>query len=223
MREPVDVEEIFYILSNPTRRLLLKLLSICPHYPFQLARLLNISQKAVMDHLKVLEEKGLVVKLGYEKSSVGPERTYYGINSFLLLDFSVAPSLYELKILEAKREKESTEPILGALEELTFKLKELVKKLEEINSKLRDLERERVKLLSAKQKVNIKISDLINQLGLDYLEKLVLSLLVMKGKANIEEISEELDLREKVVENCLKRLEERNLVEKRDGVYSIAS
>lgn len=223
MREPVNVEEIFYVLSNPTRRLLLKLLSICPHYPFQLARLLNISQKAVMDHLKVLEEKGLVVKLGCEKSNIGPERTYYGINSFLLVDFSVAPSLYELKILEAKREKESVEPVFGALEELTFKLKELVKELEEINSKLRDLERERVKLLNAKQKVNIKISELINQLGLDYLERLVLSLLVMKGKAHLEEISEELDLRERVVESCLKRLKERNLVEERNGVYSIVT
>ncbi|MBS7287323.1 MAG: helix-turn-helix domain-containing protein [Candidatus Freyarchaeota archaeon] len=223
MREPLDVEDLFYVLGNPTRRLLLKLLSMGPHYPFQLARLLNISQKAVMDHLKVLEERGIVVKLGCEKSTIGPERTYYGINSFLMVDFSVAPSLYELKVVEAKRKEEEVEAVTGAFGELASKLKDLVRELEEVEKKLRDLERQRVMVLDVKQRISIRISELINLLGLDYFERIILNLLIMKGGARLEEISEELDLREKTVEKCLERLKERNLVEERNGVYKVIS
>jgi len=223
LRKPIEVEDLFYILGNPTRRLLLKFLSMGPHYPFQLARLLNISQKAVMDHLKVLEERGLVVKLGCEKSSAGPERTYYGLNSFLIVDFSVAPSLYELKIVEAKREERKSEATSSVLEELTSKLRSLVKELGDVEKELKELERRRVEALDAKQRISVRISELINLLDLDYIEKLILSLLVIKGGARLEEISEELDLREKHVEKCLERLKERGLIEEQNGFYSVVS
>lgn len=223
MREPLDVEDLFYILGNPTRRLLLKLLSMGPHYPFQLARLLNISQKAVMDHLRVLEERGLVVKIGCEKSTIGPERTYYGINSFLMVDFSVAPSLYELKVVESRREEEEVEAFTGAFEELASKLKDLVRELEEVEKKLRDLEMQRVKVINVKQRIRIKISELINLLNLDYFERIILNLLIMKGGARLDEISEELDLREKTVGKYLERLKELNLVEEQNGVYRVVS
>jgi len=223
LREPMDVEDLFYILGNPTRRLLLKFLSMGPHYPFQLARLLNISQKAVMDHLRVLEERGLVVKLGCERSSIGPERTYYGVNSFLMVDFSVAPSLYELKVVEAKREKSGYEAVSGTFEEIIYKLRGLAGELEKIGEELRELERRRVKALDAKQRINVQISELINLLDLDYIEKIILNLLVIKGGARLEEISEELDLRERHVERYLERLKELGLVEEQDGFYSIVS
>ncbi len=219
MREPLDVEDLFYILGNPTRRLLLRLLSMGPNYPFRLARLLNISQKAIMDHLKVLEERGLVIKLGCEKSSIGPERTYYAINSFLMVDFSVAPSLYELKVVEAKREKEEESITVVGFEELKEKLRSLVGELRKVEDELKEIERRKVNVLDAKQKISVKISELLNLIDLSYQERIILTLLLMKGGASLEEISDELDIREKYVKKCLERLKTLNLIEENNGVY----
>ena len=56
----VDFDEALSILENPTRRQILKRLVKEPHYPLQLSELLDVSQQAVVKHLKVLEESGFV-------------------------------------------------------------------------------------------------------------------------------------------------------------------
>ena len=56
----VDFEHAMNILENSTRRDILKFLVKEPHYPLQLSEMLDVSQQAVMKHLKVLEEAGFV-------------------------------------------------------------------------------------------------------------------------------------------------------------------
>ena len=56
----VDFDESLSILENPTRRSILRHLVKEPHYPLQLSELLDVSQQAVVKHLKVLEEAGFV-------------------------------------------------------------------------------------------------------------------------------------------------------------------
>ena len=57
----VDFEHAMNILENSTRRDILKFLVKEPHYPLQLSEMLDVSQQAVMKHLKVLEEAGFAV------------------------------------------------------------------------------------------------------------------------------------------------------------------
>ena len=52
----VDFDDAMSILENTTRREILKFLVKEPHYPLQLSEMLEVSQQAVMKHLKVLEE-----------------------------------------------------------------------------------------------------------------------------------------------------------------------
>jgi predicted transcriptional regulator len=56
----VDFERAMSILENSTRRDILKFLVKEPHYPLQLSEMLDVSQQAVMKHLKVLEAGGFV-------------------------------------------------------------------------------------------------------------------------------------------------------------------
>ena len=56
----VGFDESLSILENPTRRSILRHLVKEPHYPLQLSELLDVSQQAVVKHLKVLEEAGFV-------------------------------------------------------------------------------------------------------------------------------------------------------------------
>ena len=52
----VDFDDAMSILENTTRREILKFLVKEPHYKLQLSEMLEVSQQAVMKHLKVLEE-----------------------------------------------------------------------------------------------------------------------------------------------------------------------
>ena len=50
-----DVDELFYLLENPTRRRILQLLSIERLYPLQLSREIDVTQQAVVKHLRILK------------------------------------------------------------------------------------------------------------------------------------------------------------------------
>ena len=52
----MDFNEAMTILENRARRSILQHLVREPHYPLQLSELLDISQQAVMKHIKVLEK-----------------------------------------------------------------------------------------------------------------------------------------------------------------------
>ena len=55
-----DVHRVFHALGDPTRRLILEKLSAGPCSVSHLAAPLNITVAAVVQHLQVLEESGLV-------------------------------------------------------------------------------------------------------------------------------------------------------------------
>jgi len=61
-----DVGSVFHALGDPTRRAILERLSLGPASVSRLAEPLSISLAAVVQHLQVLEESGLVAteKLG---------------------------------------------------------------------------------------------------------------------------------------------------------------
>ena len=56
----VGFDESLSILENTTRRDILRCLVKEPHYPLQLSELLDVSQQAIVKHLKVLETAGFV-------------------------------------------------------------------------------------------------------------------------------------------------------------------
>lgn len=56
-----DVEQVFHALGDATRRTILETLSEGPRSVSRLAEPLNMTLAAVVQHLQVLEESGLVV------------------------------------------------------------------------------------------------------------------------------------------------------------------
>ena len=48
-----EVDELFYLLENPTRRRILQLLSIERLYPLQLSKEIDVTQQAVVKHLRI--------------------------------------------------------------------------------------------------------------------------------------------------------------------------
>ena len=53
-REDLELDEILSVLENPIRRRILQKLSRESNYPLQISKELNVSQQAIMKHLRVL-------------------------------------------------------------------------------------------------------------------------------------------------------------------------
>ena len=76
----VDFDEALNILENKARRDILRRLAKEPHYPLQLSELLDISQQAVVKHLRVLEENGFVESEKIPSVKGGPPKKMYTVN-----------------------------------------------------------------------------------------------------------------------------------------------
>ena len=90
----VDFEHAMNILDNSTRRDILKFLVKEPHYPLQLSEMLDVSQQAVMKHLKVLEEAGFVDSEKIPSEKGGPPRKVYTVNQSFSLRLDLGPDLF---------------------------------------------------------------------------------------------------------------------------------
>ena len=90
----VDFEHAMSILENSTRRDILKFLVKEPHYPLQLSEMLDVSQQAVMKHLKVLEEAGFVDSDKIPSEKGGPPRKVYTVNQSFSLRLDLGPDLF---------------------------------------------------------------------------------------------------------------------------------
>ena len=61
LNQPTELDRLFHALADPARRAMLERLSRGPAPVSELAKPLPMSLPAVMLHLKVLEESGLVI------------------------------------------------------------------------------------------------------------------------------------------------------------------
>jgi len=82
----MDSAELLDLLGNANRRRILRLLSQKPCYVTEISEYLGVSPKAVIDHLRKLEEAGVVESRTDEK-----RRKYFSISRSLRLEVSVSP------------------------------------------------------------------------------------------------------------------------------------
>jgi ArsR family transcriptional regulator len=82
----MDSAELLDLLGNENRRRILSLLAQKPCYVTEISEYLGVSPKAVIDHLKKLEEAGLV-----ESRVDDQRRKYFSISRNLRLEVSVSP------------------------------------------------------------------------------------------------------------------------------------
>ncbi|HET7641969.1 MAG TPA: ArsR family transcriptional regulator [Nitrososphaeraceae archaeon] len=72
---------ILDILGNSTRRRILFLLSKEPLYFNQLSKIIRIGQQAILRHMKILEDSGLIETYAQESNLGAPDRKYYRLAS----------------------------------------------------------------------------------------------------------------------------------------------
>ncbi len=82
----MDSAVLLDLLGNENRRRILRLLAHKPCYVTEISEYLGVSPKAVIDHLRKLEEAGLI-----ESTTDDQRRKYFHISRSLRLEVSVSP------------------------------------------------------------------------------------------------------------------------------------
>ncbi|MDI9620052.1 MAG: helix-turn-helix domain-containing protein [Candidatus Nezhaarchaeota archaeon] len=168
---------ILEVLGNETRRRILELLAKGPRYLLQLSRELNVSQQAILKHINVLMQAGLIRSYESKVGSLGPSRKYYELVKPISMTVTVFRGFSEIEFYEIDGEvpksveealKDVEEAIRGEdiRDELLSKAKMLV---QEIDDELRRIRKREKALLNAKYRILRLIYESLRRLEADSL------------------------------------------------------
>lgn len=85
-----DTNVLLDVLGNETRRRILNLISHEPMYFNQLAKEIRTGQQAILRHVKILEDTGLIESYAMRSELGAPDRKYYRVNSSFNLSISIS-------------------------------------------------------------------------------------------------------------------------------------
>jgi ArsR family transcriptional regulator len=217
----MDSAVLLDLLGNENRRRILRLLSHKPCYVTEISEYLGVSPKAVIDHLRKLEDAGLV-----ESRTDDQRRKYFHISRNLRLEVNVSPYGFGAK---SAYPASPNLDMSGRCPHLSFDMPaedaQDVSELAQELGHLADLENE---LSLAQRWVHGRITDVLDRLneriGADadsrfYAETLAA---IARGEDTIEGVARELNAAPADVEEAVHRLAERGLVAKEEGGWVVA-
>jgi ArsR family transcriptional regulator len=92
-----DTNVLLDVLGNESRRKILSLISHEPMYFNQLAREMGTAQQAILRHVKILEDSGMIGSY-IQRSNLGaPDRKYYKLNSSFNINISVSHDNFTIR------------------------------------------------------------------------------------------------------------------------------
>jgi ArsR family transcriptional regulator len=209
----MDTDELLEVLGNESRRKILSLLAKKTCYVSEIAYCLKMAPKVVLEHLEKLEKAGII------KSFEEGRRRYYYIDKSIRLEITITPHRFQTKLVE-NGEFEKDKALRMIYDVLSLDFRNLrFRTIAEINNLIERLEEVQNVFSRLQSFMNSKLNEMIEvllkeveNLTSDEVEKAVLFGLA-KGLKEVE-IAEGFGLLYSEVENALKRLEERGLVER---------
>ncbi|ASI99080.1 ArsR/SmtB family transcription factor [Thermococcus celer] len=155
MESNKNLGRLLDILGNETRRRILILLTRRPYFVSELSQELGVGQKAVLEHLRILESAGLI-EGRTEKIPRGRPRKYYSIKRGFRLEVLLTPYIFGTEMYEPKAPRKteeyaqaralikSTEPVEAKIAELLTFLAEVQDRIDEIMRTKQELEEVRL-------------------------------------------------------------------------------
>ncbi len=217
----VSSEQLLDILGNETRRMILELLAEKPRYTTEIASLLNIGQKAINEHLKIMSEFG-VIELYTQKQPRGSPRKYFKINERFKLEFTLTPGFFRVYILDPEMDLKTILENFPEFGELQKKVEhmEKIRRVEQYRKMCKDLGEELFRLTQAKMyiesllaKVRQQCLGAIEALDLEPIEKRVLFEVVTVGRGStVKDIAERCNISQEEIMQILRNLEKKNVV-----------
>jgi ArsR family transcriptional regulator len=93
----MDLEEILDVMGCKTRRDILNLLKDEPRFVSQISRELAVGQKAIIEHLRAMEESGLLSS-SFQKIERGRPRKYYDISQNIEFQIFISQGTIRVKL-----------------------------------------------------------------------------------------------------------------------------
>lgn len=204
-----DVDTVLKLLENPTRRRILRRLTLETHYPLQLAKELKVSPQAIMKQLDILEKHGLV-RCERSSSTRGPSRKCYYTARRISVRLELAPHLFEARVREGSPEAggEDSREIRPDVEDLV----DLYSNLQEINQEISLVDRRMGNLIRNKEDELVKAIQIIQNMFDKYEEREIMQYILTHQEFTLGELSESLGLREEYIRGVLRRLSEMGLI-----------
>jgi len=192
------MNELLAMIENPTRRRIIEALTMEPHYPFQLAKELGISQPAVVKHLDLLERNGLVAA-HQEESRNGPKRTVYTTTSEFTITVDVRNGMFTARLAVPDDRADEEERIEG--------LKETRENISFIDEQIAELERMRSAMIRKRESL---ISSAISAVAEDcgYRHRSLLYGLLNDPDKDPEDLSADMNMNMKAVREMIKDIED---------------
>ncbi len=206
-------EKLLDILGNENRRKILHLLASRPCYMSEIAERLDVGAKAILGHLELLKQAGLI-----EANVDQKRRKYFHITDNLRLEVFVSPYSFEVETIAF-----TTTDVLENTEEGVPALAELKSSYHEMH----DLMERRRQVLKEYQDIQANITramgqcmEVIEEVANDHVEAEILYTL-LKGPLNKRALSMQLEIPEYVLEEYVERMEKKEMIREEKNKYSI--
>ena len=94
----MDLEAILDVMGCKTRRDILDLLRDEPRFVSEISRELEVGQKAIIEHLRAMEELGLLSS-SFRKIERGRPRKYYDISKDIEIQIFIGPGSIKVNVM----------------------------------------------------------------------------------------------------------------------------
>ncbi|GBE53951.1 MAG TPA: ArsR family transcriptional regulator [Euryarchaeota archaeon] len=163
----MEMEILLNLLGNVTRRGILNILAERPCYVSEISQVLNIGQKAVIEHLELMRKAG-ILNSNYEKIEKGRPRKYYNISEDIILEVKISPDYFYIETF-LPEEEEGVEDISPQFENLIKKFREISQlegwdKIKELKGIHDELKKEQERLSRAKRVVEYLQREVRNEI-----------------------------------------------------------
>ncbi|WP_152042057.1 ArsR/SmtB family transcription factor [Salinigranum salinum] len=216
----MDSADLLDLLGNENRRRILRLLAHKPCYVTEISEYLGVSPKAVIDHLRKLEEAGII-----ESQTDDQRRKYFHISRDIRLEVNV--SRYGFGAKSAYPASPSLD-MSGRCPHISFDVPSSTgDSLTELASDLARLEELENELSLAQRYVHGRLTDVLDRLneriGANSDSRFYAEVLaaIATGARTPARIAEEVDTTPDAVDRALGALAERGLVEQRHDEWHV--
>ncbi|MHB8103045.1 MAG: ArsR/SmtB family transcription factor [Methanosarcina sp.] len=210
----MDPAKLLDILGNENRRKIIQLLANRPCYVSEISGRLGVGPKAIISHLNLLEQAGLI-----EYSVDEQRRKYFNIANNMRLEVLVSPYSYTVALhdIALDREKKGEPPAAeekeaSAREESSFFFLKL-------NSRLQELKTRQEELAQMQQRLQVEYTELMDRC-LESIEELAknsveceLLFELLKSETTLAALCYNLRLHPSIINANLLDLSERGFIE----------
>jgi len=208
----MDPAKLLDILGNENRRKIIQLLASRPCYVSEISSRLGVGPKAIISHLGLLEQAGLI-----EYSVDEQRRKYFNIANNMRLEVSVSPYAYTVTLhdIAFDREKKGKAPVkkeILARKESSALFLKLSSRLKELKIRQEELAQMQQQLQSEYTKAMDRCLDSIEEVAGNPVEcELLFELL--KNETTLATLCYNLRLHPSIVSTNLINLAERGFIE----------